>query len=166
MLELGRRIHHGGVQQPLEQGIAQIVMGEDIAPGTAFVVAVEPVQKAQGRAAETGQATLERVEHFKVGDEQAGHQRQVGASPIAVDVGLASTDRTIAGDQAPGGVIEDLHLGLQRAVDITETPLLPVAEQAQVAVTQLAQLGEHGASCQPAEQGRKACELANAQCGI
>ncbi|MNE31055.1 hypothetical protein D3C80_1246020 [compost metagenome] len=166
VFELRSRIHHGGVQQPLEQGIAQVVVGQNVAPGTTLVVAVEPVQQAQGRAAQAGQAALERVEHFKVGDEQAGHQRQVGAAPIAVNVGFASTDRAIAGDQAPGGVIEDLHLGLQRAVGITETPLLPVAEQAQVAVTQLAQLGEHGASCQPAEQWRKACELANAQGGI
>ncbi|MNN95652.1 hypothetical protein D3C81_2144940 [compost metagenome] len=68
-----------------------------------------------------------------------------------MDVGFARADRAITGDQAPSGVIEDLHLGLEQAFGITEAPLLPVAEQTQVAVAQFAHLGQHGASCKPAE---------------
>ncbi|MNH28660.1 hypothetical protein D3C76_1608390 [compost metagenome] len=31
-LELRRRVHHGWVEQAFEQGVAQVVMGQDVAP--------------------------------------------------------------------------------------------------------------------------------------
>src|SRR5690554_7634 len=39
-----RRVHHGRVEEGLEQIVAQIVMGADVLSRTVFCVAVKPVQ--------------------------------------------------------------------------------------------------------------------------
>ncbi|PAV93377.1 hypothetical protein WR25_08741 [Diploscapter pachys] len=54
-----------------------------------------------------------------------------------MDIGFARANRAIAGDQAPGGILEYLYLGLQGAARVAEGPLATVAEQAQMAVTQV-----------------------------
>ncbi|MNI42412.1 hypothetical protein D3C73_967080 [compost metagenome] len=156
-------VHHGRVQQPLEQGIAQIVMGQDVASRTTPAVAVEPVQQAQDRTTEARQAALEGVEHLQVGDEQAGDRGQVRTAPVAVGIGFAGTDRAVGSHHAPGGLVDDLDLCMQRATDVAEQPLPPLADQPQTALAQVAKLREHGAPGQATEQRRQAKGFANAQ---
>ncbi|MNF97399.1 hypothetical protein D3C84_802270 [compost metagenome] len=74
-VELCGGVHHSRVEQSLEQGVAQVVMGENVASSASSAVPVEPVQQAQDRAPESRQACLHGVEDIEVGNEQTGHSR-------------------------------------------------------------------------------------------
>ncbi|MNZ41380.1 hypothetical protein D3C78_589280 [compost metagenome] len=147
-----RRVHHGRVEEGLEQLVAEIVVGGDVLLRAGPRVAIEPVQGAQHRPAQGGQATLQGVEHLEVGDEHADHRGQVRAAPVAVDVGLAGADRTVAGDQAPGGAVVDVDFAMQRGVRIAEAVALVALDQQQAATAQLAELAQHGAAQQAGSQ--------------
>ncbi|MNY42823.1 hypothetical protein D3C86_1777480 [compost metagenome] len=109
------------------------------------------MQQAQDRTAQAGQPAFKGFEHLEVGDEEAGDRGQVRSAPVAVDVSFAGTDRAVGRHHAPGCLVEDLDLGVQRAADIAKQPLPVLADQAQTALAQVAQLSEHGASGQAAE---------------
>ncbi|MCY1455105.1 hypothetical protein D9M71_722170 [compost metagenome] len=126
-------------------------MGENVAPRAAPVVAIEPMQQAQDRTTQARQPAFKGVEYLQVGDEEAGDRGQVRGTPVTVDVRFAGPDRAVGSHHAPGGLVEDLDLGVQGAADIAKQPLLALADQAQTALAQVAKLSEHGASGQAAE---------------
>ncbi len=151
--EHGRRVHHGRIEEALEQLVAQVVMRGDIALRTGAGVAVEPVQRLDHRLAEQRQrAALDAVQHIQVGNEQADHGGQVRAGPVTMDVRLARADGAACGHQSPETGIEHMDLGLQRACQVTEQLLLVPVVQRQLTVTQLVQLMQHGAAQQAGGQ--------------
>ena len=89
-----RRVHHGRVEEQLEQLVAEVVVGGDVAPRALAGVAVQPVQ---ARAAAAGRGAPGRPP----GRPARRGWRRTGGSPPArsgllqhpVHVGLAGADR-------------------------------------------------------------------------
>ena len=89
--EDGRGIGHGGVEEELEEVVAQVVMGRDVATGTMEGVAVQQVEHPRGQAPGQTSGAVHVAQQVHVQHEQADGLQQVRAFPQAFHERLAGT---------------------------------------------------------------------------
>ena len=123
-------------------------MGRDVLARTLARIAVEPVQGLHQGAAKASQATFHGIQHFQIADEYTDHRGQVRGAPVAVDIGLAGTDRTVAGHQPPDRRVEHLDLGAEAGMGVAERQAFITFDNHQLAMTQLFKLTQHRATQQ------------------
>ena len=99
----------------MEEIVAQIIVGGDVATATAAAVARRPVQRATQGRAQTRQSTLHAVDDVQVVDQHTDHRGQILATPIARHKGFAGADRTTEGQFRVKARIVYLHRHRQRA---------------------------------------------------
>ena len=98
-LEQGRGIGHRSVEPLRIEGIAEVVMGVDVAARAGFGVAVHPMPEIlpKSRQRGMGQHALDRI---MVGRKDLQKLRDVRAVPFAADIGFRKAD-IAAADEAP-----------------------------------------------------------------
>ena len=87
-LEQGAGVHHRRVEHPLEQLVAEVVMGGDVAPAALAGAAVERRAHALARRPQRRRDRADAVDDHRVARRQADDRHQVGRVPQPLRVGL------------------------------------------------------------------------------
>ena len=114
-LEARGRIEHGGVEPGVEEGVAEIVVGVDVAAAALAVVAAQRVLQPAQPAVRPA-AVIAAAPGVLVAVQELEQRRQIVAIPVAGDVALGEADAAAqeiaAGDAAIGEAQARLGPGL------------------------------------------------------